>query len=153
VVAVVAAAVAVGAASAGKPLQTAAQSRSRTRAMTIRTGPLEHLPRRALVFVIAAFICSAVHFESPSFASLNFFLFLVRRFSLCFASARERKSLADCNFVGKGEAKLPQFRLGGGTKVRRKPGVSHLQASDAQNSPLDCAHLMAAHAGAILSTS
>jgi len=55
-----------------------------------------------------------------NFASGNFFFFLVRRYWVHFASAACCKSLAGLGFVSAGEAKRTEFRLGGGTLVRRK---------------------------------
>jgi hypothetical protein len=51
------------------------------------------------------------------FASLKFFLFLVRRNSASFASPHPRKSFAAHRLALGGEAKLSEFRLGGVTKL------------------------------------
>jgi hypothetical protein len=51
------------------------------------------------------------------FASLNFFLFFVRRNSANFASARLRKSFAAHWLACGSEAKLSEFRLGGVAKL------------------------------------
>ena len=53
------------------------------------------------------------------FASLKIFLFVVRRNSASFASRGARKSFAARQFVNRGGAKLPEFRLGGVTKTPR----------------------------------
>ena len=61
-----------------------------------------------------------------AFASANFFFFLVRRYSIDFASPRDRKSLDGPRFVGAGGATLSGFRPGGGTKSsagEAKPGT------------------------------
>jgi len=71
-----------------------------------------------------------------------FFFFLVGRNSASFASARPRKSFAARRFVSRGEAKLPEFRLGGVTNFVSGGRNSSWSAisfppdvADVQNSP------------------
>jgi hypothetical protein len=61
-------------------------------------------------------------FRGLNFASLNFFLFLVRRNSANFASARFGKWFGCLGFGCGSEAKLSEFRLGGVTKLKFSPG-------------------------------
>jgi hypothetical protein len=73
------------------------------------------------------------------FAPLNFFFFVVGRYSAGFAPPGRCKSFAGCKFVSGGGAKLPEFRPGGAAKFF--PGgakfVRHFEAdaSDVQKSP------------------
>jgi hypothetical protein len=50
-----------------------------------------------------------------NFASMNFFFFLVRRYSARFASTAHRKTLPGCEFVRWSEAIWTEFRRGDGT--------------------------------------
>ena len=52
----------------------------------------------------------------------NFFLFLVERNSANFAPRRPRKSFADDWLASGSGAKLPEFRSGGGAKLKLSPG-------------------------------
>jgi hypothetical protein len=94
------------------------------------------------------------------FASANFFLFLVRRNSVDFASVCGRKSLAGCRFGYGGEAILSGYRLGGSAKPfpgealfiwRAKEGLAcyvsfSVFAEGAQNSP----HIILSNFGLVL---
>ena len=68
-------------------------------------------PVQILTRVRAAFVLPDMIFASP-----KFFYFLVRRYSVRFASRRGGKSLAGRHLADGSEAIFAGFRLGGGTK-------------------------------------